>query len=182
LRLLIQFVTLFYNFEPQYLNICMEKVDLTLQFAYRLREAMIHAGYNSQRSPTGVDISKLAEITGYSLQICRKYLRGNAIPEPSKLITIAEALKVPPGWLLFGDSGNETHSPKENILIKKNLLRYIFMQAHPLYNASQAREEISDFLMDVASDVSQINADESQSKKIINLALSSAKYFSHDGT
>ena len=60
----------------------MEKVNLTKQFAYRLRDAMIAAGFNSQRSTSGVCIHKLAEITGYSVQICRKYLRGEAIPEP----------------------------------------------------------------------------------------------------
>src|SRR3546814_19330151 len=85
----------------------MKKVDLTKQFAYRLRDAMIAAGFNSQRSTSGVCIHKLAEITGYSVQICRKYLRGEAIPEPVKLVEIAAKLQVSAGWLLFGDSHND---------------------------------------------------------------------------
>ena len=37
----------------------MEKVNLAKQFAYRLRDAMIAAGFNSQRSTSGVCIHKL---------------------------------------------------------------------------------------------------------------------------
>lgn len=155
----------------------MEKVDLVKQFAYRLRDAMLAAGLNSQRSTSGVCIHKLAEMTGYSVQICRRYLRGEAIPEPAKLAEVAEKLGVSAGWLLFGDSHGI--SPKDNntILINKNLLRYIFTRARTLYNAAEKQEELSDFLMDLANDVSQINASEEQSKKIIDLALSSANYF-----
>ncbi len=91
----------------------MEKVDLTQQFAYRLRDAMIAAGFNSQRSTSGVSIHKLAEITGYSVQICRKYLRGEAIPEPLKLVEIAERLNVSAGWLLFGDA-HSAHINSQN--------------------------------------------------------------------
>ena len=88
----------------------MEKVNLTKQFAYRLnRDAMINAGFNSQRSTSGVCIHKLAEITGYSLQICRKYLRGEAIPEPIKLVEIAAKTDVSPGSLLFGDAHDDSN-------------------------------------------------------------------------
>jgi transcriptional regulator with XRE-family HTH domain len=152
----------------------MEKVDLTKQFAYRLRDAMIAAGFNSQRSTSGVCIHKLAEMTGYSLQICRKYLRGEAIPEPVKLIEIASKLKVSPGWLLFGDSHNDTLSTKEQIIISKNLLLYILNQSQNLYNAGK---EVPGFLLDLINDVSQINTSEEQAKKIIDLALLSLKHF-----
>ena len=157
----------------------MEKVDLTKQFAYRLRDAMIAAGFNSQRSTSGVCIHTLAQITGYSVQICRKYLRGEAIPEPVKLVEIATKLQVSPGWLLFGDSHNDKATSSNQITISKNLLYYIFTQASSLYNSAHSVDEIPGFLLDLINDVSQINASEDQSKKIIDLALSSIKHFSH---
>lgn len=156
----------------------MEKVDLTKQFAYRLRDAMIAAGYNSQRSTSGVCIHKLSEITGYSLQICRKYLRGEAIPEPVKLVEIATKLQVSPGWLLFGDSHNDQQHSKDSVLISKNLLRYIFTQSSKLYNTDNLEDDVPGFLLDLINDLSQINANEEQSKKIIDLAISSIKHFS----
>lgn len=157
----------------------MEKVNLTKQFAYRLRDAMISAGFNSQRSTSGVSIHKLAEITGYSLQICRKYLRGEAIPEPLKLVEIASKLNVSPGWLLFGDAHNDSGHSQNKITISKNLLHYIFTKATSLYNDKQFKTEVPDFLIELINDVSLINATEEQSKKIIDLTLSSVKHFSH---
>lgn len=156
----------------------MEKVDLTKQFAYRLRDAMIAAGFNSQRSTSGVCIHKLSEITGYSLQICRKYLRGEAIPEPVKLAEIATKLQVSPGWLLFGEAHNDPGLSQNKISISKSLLHYIFTKAANLYNGSLKENEIPDFLMELIHDVSMINANEEQSKKIIDLALASVKHFS----
>ncbi len=155
----------------------MEKIDLTQQFAERLRDAMIAAGYNSQRSASGVNIQKLAEITSHSSQICRKYLRGQAIPEPMKLAEIAAKLQVSPGWLLFGDSHRDTPLASNNITISKNLLHYIFTHVSELYDVKHSNDDISDFLLDLTRDISQIHADEEQSKKIIDLALSSARHF-----
>lgn len=157
----------------------MEKVNLTKQFAYRLRDAMIAAGFHSQRSTSGVCIHKLAEITGYSVQICRKYLRGEAIPDPVKLVEIASKLQVSPGWLLFGDVHNDSSISQNTITISKNLLRYIFMKAECLYNGNLIEQEVPEFLMELINDITQINANEEQSKKIIDLALSSVKHFSH---
>lgn len=166
------------NFNESYAT-SMEKIDLTKQFSYRLRDAMIEAGFNSQRSTSGVCIHKLAEITGYSLQICRKYLRGEAIPEPVKLIEVAEKLHVTPGWLLFGDAHNASYASQNKITINKNLLHYIFIKAASLYNSKLTDTEVSDFLMDLIKDMSLINASEEQSIKIIDLALSSIKHFDH---
>jgi len=152
----------------------MEKINLTKLFAMRLHESLVSAGYTSARSITGVNIEKLAEITGHSPQICRKYLRGEAIPEPVKLAELASKLSVSPGWLLFGD----TEKVQINkVTISKDLLHYIFTQASELYNAEYPAEERSDFLLDLARDVGQINADTEQSKKIIDLALASARRF-----
>lgn len=155
----------------------MEKTKLAKQFANRLRDAMIAEGFHSERSASGVCLHKLAEITQYSLQICRKYLRGEAIPEPAKLVEIAEKLKVSPGWLLFGDSSNDQRLSSNTITLSKNLLYYVLEKAIDLYNSQLEKQEIPDFLMGLIRDISLINASEEQSKKIIDLALSSIKHF-----
>jgi hypothetical protein len=155
----------------------MSKIDLNQQFAVRLRQAMINAGHRSNRSNSGVDIHKLSEITGHSTQICRKYLRGEALPEPVKLIEISMKLKVSPGWLLFGD-GIATLAPdKQSITISETLLSYIFHHASELYKTERTNDNTPDFLLDLTRDISQINATEEQSTKIIDLALASAKRF-----
>lgn len=155
----------------------MEKIDLTKQFACRLHDAMIAAGFNSQRSTSGVSIHKLAEITGHSVQICRKYLRGEAIPEPIKLLEIAAKLNVSAGWLLFGSTDANTKTTTNTITISKSLLHYVFTKATFLYNAQHMAHEVPEFLLELINDVSLINASEDQSKKIIDLALSSVKHF-----
>lgn len=155
----------------------MEKVNLTKQFAYRLRDAMIAAGFHSQRSISGVNIHQLAEITGHSVQICRKYLRGEAIPEPIKLIEIAEHLKVSPGWLLFGDAYTVSNIERNKVTISKNLLHYMFTKAAYLYKGALKENEVPEFLVELINDISQLNVNEEQSKKIIDLALSSLKHF-----
>lgn len=155
----------------------MEKVDLIKQFAHRLRDAMIAKGYHSARSTSGVDIHKLVELTGNSPQICRKYLSGQVIPEPTKLAEIASKLTVSPGWLLFGDSHSKGDLVENKITISKDLLHYIFEHANQLYTAQASDHEIPDFLLDLTQDVCQIEASDEQSKKIIDLALLSAKHF-----
>ncbi len=156
----------------------MTKIDLIQQFAHRLQNAMIAKGFHSSRSTSGVDIHKLVEITGYSPQICRKYLSGHVIPEPSKLAEIAAKLSVSPGWLLFGDShSNLDQNDSHKIIINKELLHYIFIHANELYSAKPSDEDIPDFLLNLTDDVSQIETSTEQSKKIIDLALSSANHF-----
>jgi hypothetical protein len=155
----------------------MEKIHLAKQFASRLHDAMLAAGFNSQRSTSGVCIHKLAEITGHSVQICRRYLRGEALPEPLKVTEIAEKLHVSPGWLLFGDALDQGVA-QEKISMSKNVLRYLFEKISCLYKSTLMEPERSNFLMELINDVSLINAQEEQSKKIIDLALSSVNHFS----
>ncbi|MDP3561941.1 MAG: helix-turn-helix domain-containing protein [Legionellaceae bacterium] len=158
----------------------MEKINLVKQFADRLRDTLIAANYSSSRSTSGVDIHRFAEMTGYSPQICRKYLRGQAIPETNKLAEIAEKLNVSPGWLLFGDSHVNTQHEENKITISKDLLHYIFTHANSLYHAEHSNSEVlPKFLLELTNDVSQINANEEQSKKIIDLALGGVDMWFH---
>lgn len=152
----------------------MDKPDLNKQFSYRLRDAMLAADFASSRSTSGVCIHKLAEITGHSLQICRRYLRGEAIPDPVKIADIAKQLNVAPGWLLFGD-GHLNQA--DTLSIQKNLLSYIVSFLPALYTSDRNPLEVSDFFIALLGDISQIHASEEQCKKIIDLALLSLKHF-----
>lgn len=155
----------------------MANINLKKQFAERLRQAMISSGFTSARSIYGVDVKKLAEITNYSIQICRKYLRGEAMPEFSKLMEIADELKVSPGWLAFGDSLNKLTEFKEHVLISKEALSYVFMKALSLQNYQWTQTGVSNFLIELINSLSIINGSEEQSTKIIDLAFSSGMYF-----
>ena len=155
----------------------LEKSDLNQQFAARLRDALIAKGYHSSRSPSGVDVQKFADLLGHSLQICRKYLRGQAIPESPKLIEIAGYLEVSPGWLLFGDCHGQTHAQTNKITINKDLLHYIYthvsalQQPHAMHAESSHVEFWSKFFMTLTQGISQISDDVEQAKKIIDLAV-----------
>ena len=157
----------------------MNKIQLAEQFSKRLHDAMLTAGHHATRSSSGVDIHALVEITGYSSQICRKYLRGEAIPEPNKLLEIAQALDTSAGWLLFGEKKTPLTPPENYLLLNKTLLHYLLTQAAPIYQTEPDNPEVPAFLTALAEDLSQISADEAQSKRIIDLALSSATRFQH---
>lgn len=151
----------------------LQKTDLNQQFAVRLRDALLAKGYVSSRSPSGVHVQKFADLTGHSLQICRKYLRGQAIPESRKLIEISEKLDVSPGWLLFGDCHGQRHGAENKITINKELLHYIYVHVSALYQFQASQPDFcSEFFMTLTQDVSQISNDIEQSKKIIDLAIS----------
>lgn len=151
----------------------MEKTNLIKQFAHRLRDTLIAENYCSTRSTSGVDIHRFAKMAGHSPQICRKYLRGEAIPELNKLVEIASKLNVSPGWLLFGDSHANHQAEEHKITISKNLLHYIFTHANMLYQSERShQDQLPNFLLELTKDVSQIAVNDEQSKKIIDLALS----------
>lgn len=153
----------------------MEKNTLSNQFALRLKDALVKAGFNSNRSTSGVDIHKLTEITGYSEQICRKYLRGEAIPDPKKIIEISLKLNVSPGWLLFGEANKINHENHDELMLDKRLLHYIFLKLGETY--CEKDTQIANFLIELVVNVSNIKVNFEQSKKIIDLTLSSLNKF-----
>lgn len=153
----------------------MKKIDLGKQFASRLRDALLTAGLHSDRSISGVCIHSLSEMMGYSLQICRKYLKGETIPEPLKLIELATKLNVSPGWLLFGDLGQSPSSNTEDYLINKNILHYIFEQAQSLPQTLNPKPA-ANYLLELCKTLSQVNASKEDLIKMIDLAFSSLKY------
>ena len=154
------------------------KSTILAQFANRLQEAMIAAGHTSQRSTCGIDINKLVDITGYSSQICHKYLRGEAMPEPLKIHDIAKKLNVSPGWLLFGNPVEKpVDFPHHYLHIHQDILRTLFEKAEVLYKTGTSAAQRANLLTDLAHKISQLQLDKAQSDEIIDLALSAAIHF-----
>lgn len=155
----------------------MIKNNITVSFAERLRMSLIKAGYTSNRSSTGVDIMKFADVIQYTPQICRKYLRGETIPEPQKLSEIANHLQVSPGWLLFGDSLSSEAHEAHKITINKNILHHLFTHISQLCAPHNSSEILPNFWLELTEDLQDFNQNEEKSKKIIDMALSSYKHF-----
>lgn len=83
-------------------------MDQKLEFAKRLRSAMLAAGLEAR---PGVLLNLFN--THYwgrsvSFQAVSRWLRGESIPEQDKLLTLAEVLRIEPEVLRFGDSAHKT--------------------------------------------------------------------------
>ncbi|KTD02342.1 putative transcriptional regulator [Legionella geestiana] len=155
----------------------MDPTVLPAAFAARLKDAMLACGHQSQRSTSGVCIHKLAEISGHSVQICRKYLRGETIPDPSKVLEIALKLGVAPGWLLFGELAGTFQIPPNSLVIDKTVLHHVFRRAVALCAVAPPSMNIPLFLSDLVNDLANLEVEDSQSERIVDIAFSSAKYF-----
>lgn len=148
----------------------MEHALIAKQFAMRLRESMISSGFASSSTVSGVNLSKLSEITGCSMQICRKYVQGNAMPGYSKLIKLAKSLNVSPGWLTFGDEISHSREQEPLISIKEESLHYI------LKEASHLREHLNkidyaDYLITLIKSVVSLDCSVDLTSKVINLIV-----------
>lgn len=143
-----------------------------LDFALRLSESMKAQGHRSSRSPNGVCMKTLAEFADASEQICRRYMRGVALPSHDKIIRIANALKVSPAWLLFG----ETQVAQESTNQDDEVLAYLLTHALRLYPHTQV-EEYVDFILSLHKEIQEIQTSKANLLKIIDLALGSLKSF-----
>lgn len=144
-------------------------------FSNRLIQTLKDKGHTASRSPNGICIKTLAEFTGASEQICRRYIRGDALPDYEKVKQLANHLQVNPGWLLFGDGGNT--APKKNEIDEK-LLHYILKQSHHLYPVSHSsNDHYADFVLGLIKEVRTIDTSENNLLKIIDLAIGSISSF-----
>lgn len=147
-------------------------------FAHRLISAMKRAGYTKPRAAHGISIQVLANLMTVSEQICRRYLRGDALPDYEKVINIAAILNVSPGWLLFGDQPNMPTTENNTLHINEELLHYILEKSFALYLlAGDNSNDFSNFVLALLKDVSAIDANHDTLKKIIDLAVSSIYSF-----
>ena len=140
-------------------------------FANRLIQTLKDKGHSASRSPSGICIKTLAQFTGASEQICRRYIRGDALPDYEKVKQLSAHLQVNPGWLLFGD---DPHTRKLNNNRDETLLHYILKKSHSLYPSSQSNnDEYADFVLELIKEVRSIDTSENNLLKIIELAIGS---------
>ena len=141
-------------------------------FSNRLIEAMKAKGHAASRSPSGICMQTLAQFAGASEQICRRYIRGDALPDYDKIISIAHHLQVSPGWLLFGEvlpSPNQQNKQNEEAL-----LHYILKKSHQLYREESGNtDDYADFVLELFRDVREIQTSKDNLQKIIDLAMRS---------
>ncbi|HAU0843126.1 TPA: helix-turn-helix domain-containing protein [Legionella pneumophila] len=140
-------------------------------FANRLINTLKDKGHTASRSPNGICIKTLAEFTGASEQICRRYIRGDALPDYEKIKQLAQHLQVNPGWLLFGDEGDNSSKKNE---VDEKLLHYILKQSHHLYPVSHgSNDDYADFVLGLIKEVKAIDTSDNNLLKIIDLAIGS---------
>ena len=126
-------------------------------FGARLRFAMINNGFNSNRSPYGVDVARLSDIAQHSPQICRKYLKDTALPGFDTIIQLSEALNVSPGWLLFGD-GSPQH--KNLVSLSPALLRCVIEEGLTVRANFESNHNFADFLMHIVETIQKFDLPE----------------------
>lgn len=147
-----------------------------LEFAHRLIGAMKQAGHTDTRSPSGISVKTMAETMQVSEQICRRYLRGDALPDYEKIVTISQFLSISPGWLLFG---NQPITDEKTIHMDASLLHYILERSHAFYMMQDPEQahDFPNFVLALINDISAIDAHHDTLKQIIDLAVSSISSF-----
>ncbi len=79
-----------------------------LEFAERLRNAMVDAGYEARPSVLEKGFNSRYWGRSVTFQAASRWLRGEAIPSQEKLQVLAEWLKVEPHALRFGEQAAES--------------------------------------------------------------------------
>ena len=144
-------------------------------FSLRLINAMIAKGHIASRSPSGICMKSLSEFANASEQICRRYIRGEALPDYEKIINLAKQLDISPGWLLFGE---EQINLSKNRELEEHLLHYILKHSHCLYPVSKnGNSDYADFVLGLFKEVYSIETSQDNLLKIIDIAISSISMF-----
>jgi len=79
-----------------------------LEFAERLRNAMLDAGYEARPSVLEKGFNSRYWGRSVTFQAASRWLRGEAIPSQEKLQVLAEWLKIEPHALRFGEQAAES--------------------------------------------------------------------------
>lgn len=79
-----------------------------LEFAERLRNAMLAAGYEARPSVLEKGFNSRYWGRSVTFQAASRWLRGEAIPSQEKLQVLAEWLKIEPHALRFGEQAAES--------------------------------------------------------------------------
>ena len=138
-------------------------------FGARLKLVMIQKGFSSNRSPYGVDVTRLSEITQHSPQICRKYLKNTALPNKETIMRLSEALDVSPGWLLFGE---DTSRHKDLVSLSPALLRSVIEEGLAVQAHFKSNHDFADFLMHIVEKIQKFDLPEVDIRQIIHCMTS----------
>ena len=145
-------------------------------FSERMVYMMKLRGYTASRSPNGICMKTLANFADASEQICRRYIRGEALPNHEKIIKIAAHLEISPAWLVFGEEAKD----RLNSGIDDELLHYILKRIHELYrHEASAMDDFADFVLGLIKDIREIETSRENLEKIIDLAVASISSFRH---
>ena len=157
----------------------MEREHFVREFARRLTSLMQQANLGSSKSKAGVKISGLAEISGCSNQMARRYVLGEALPDIDVTYRIAKWLNVSPGWLLVGEEGDIPNNlgQKNLIHIEHDLLEYILKKSVVLFDITKNTPELISYMMDIIDDATHIEADPKEILKIIDMSINSVMRF-----
>ncbi len=157
----------------------MEREHFVQGFAKRLTTLMQQADLGSSKSKAGVQINKLAKISGCSNQMARRYALGEALPDVDVTYKIAKWLKVSPGWLLYGEEGDipDNFSKSKLLHIEPELLEYILSKCATLFDITKNKQELISYIMDVIQDAIKIEADQKEILKVIDMSINSITRF-----
>ncbi|MFO2856808.1 helix-turn-helix transcriptional regulator [Legionella pneumophila serogroup 1] len=157
----------------------MEREHFVRGFARRLTALMQQADMGSSKSKAGVQINKLAEVSGCSPQMARRYALGEALPDVDATYKIAKWLKVSPGWLLYGEEGDIPNNIGQTnlIQIEPELLEYILTKCATLFDITKNKQELLSYIMDIIHDATHIEADQKEILKVIDMSINSITRF-----
>jgi len=83
------------------------------QFAARLRDAMVAAGYEPRPAVLEREFNTRHWGKPMTLHGVRRWLRGETLPDYRKLTTLAEWLQVPVQQLGYGEAPQQQHGTRE---------------------------------------------------------------------
>jgi transcriptional regulator with XRE-family HTH domain len=159
-----------------------EKLKLLQNFSGRLVRLLIQNGYASRSAATGVKVRELAEMAGCSFEMARRYTSGNALPDPIAIKTIAEWLKVDPGWLLYGTHQEQNTSENAPLVLTMSDLKHLLEHIAPVYLKLESGNDagilqLNEFFCDVIADFARMHSPIDVKLKILETSISSAIHF-----
>lgn len=93
-------------------------------FSARLREAMLDEGHVARRgAASGVDVQSLKVVAGVTAEMARRYTIGEALPDPDRMVKIADWLGVRLPWLRDGTEPRRGADPQSLSDDEQKLLR-----------------------------------------------------------
>lgn len=147
-----------------------------LDFSERLRKAMIQKGHGSRSAASGASPAALCKAIDCYPEMALRYLDGRSVPSPDIVLKISKWLEIEPAYLLFGEQENKLQSG-DKILIDKNILDYTLKKIIPLIRKYDCDNEIVSFFNSILCDLSLINLEPDELKKVVDLAIKSTSVF-----